>query len=98
MLAWPEDGPRIRTYRYEGIMGREAQTFYDILRFYGFSRVDALRAGYYGHKLSAKNRSGKTAHIRNPTSGQWEKHFTPKVAQKFNALYSDLLKKLDYPL
>jgi hypothetical protein len=38
------------------------------------------------------------SHVRNPASGQWRRHFTPRVQQAFDDRYAGLVKQLGYPL
>jgi hypothetical protein len=36
-------------------------------------------------------------HIRNADSGQWRKHFTPRVVARFQELFPGAVEKLGYP-
>jgi Sulfotransferase domain len=96
MLQWPDDDPRILTYRYEDIIGNEINVFNNMFEFYELPFM-AKKAGlFYVYKYSAKNKKGKSKHIRDPSSEQWKKYFTPAVTRKFEEEYGALLEKLRY--
>lgn len=97
MRDWPADDERIRLFRYEDLFGHEAEVFREILSFFGLPWPARLKGRYYARRYSASRRRGKTAHIRNPSSGQWRRYFTPEVSRRFNELYGDLLERYGYP-
>ncbi len=51
---------------------------------------------FLAERLSARKRSGLTAHIRNPKAGQWEDYFTPRVNRYFERLHGQLLDRYGY--
>lgn len=96
MLQWPEDDPRVRVFRYEDIVGNERGSFRELFDFYGLS-WPAKRAGlFYAARYSAARKKGRTEHIRDPSSGQWREHFTPRLRQAFNDRYGAVLERLGY--
>ena len=101
MFRWPENDPRIRVWKYEDILGHEAETMDAVGEHYGWidgeglerrallkQRADFWRAG--DGRLSWDN------HVRNPQAGQWRDLFTPKVRSAFEALYRGLPQRLGY--
>jgi hypothetical protein len=95
MGQWPAD-PRIKLFRYEEIVGNERKTFAELFSFYGISWPERAMGVLFADKYSAKKKVGTTSHIRNPQSGQWTKHFTPKVRECFEQRYGGMLKQLGY--
>lgn len=92
---WEKDD-RIKIFRYENILGNEEKTFDEIFRFYEVPTWERKVGLIFARKFSAKNRAKNYKHIRNPSSGQWKEHFTPKVEAYFNELYADVLEELKY--
>lgn len=97
MRQWPEDDPRVRLFRYEDILGREAQTFAEIGDFFGLPLASRMALIHYARRYRAARKGGKRGHIRNPDSGQWRQVFTPALTQNFNERYGDLLARYGYP-
>jgi hypothetical protein len=96
MLEWPDSDKRIKLFRYEDIMGNEADVFEALFAHYGVSWPTQKMARFFGDRHSAKKKSGSMKHIRNPSSGQWKQHFTPKVEAYFMEQYEELLNKYGY--
>mgnify|MGYP003670445219 CR=1 FL=1 len=96
MRQWQPD-ERVLSFRYEDILGHEADVFGDIFRFYEMPWMHTQLARVYAARLSASRGSKGSTHIRNPRAGQWRQHFTPVVEQRFNELYGDLLEQYGYP-
>ncbi len=96
MTAWPVDDDRIKLFRYEDILGKEIETFNEIFSFYGISGIEKKIGIFFANKYSAGKQEGSTAHIRNPRSGQWKQHFTPKVKEYFDSRYEGLLAQYNY--
>lgn len=96
MVEWPTDHPDITTYRYEDVLGNEAAIFRDLFRFYGLSPVERWLGVAFAKHYSLGKRSSDP-HIRNPVSGQWRQHFTPRVKRVFDARYAGLIRELGYP-
>ena len=96
MRQWPDDDPRIRTWKYEHVISNEQRVFGEIFAHYGFSWPLRL----YGHRLAGRFKASaarRTAfHIRDPRPGQWRDLFTPRVAAAFEARYGDLPQALGY--
>ena len=96
MAGWPAEHPDIVTYRYEEIVGNEAAVCRQLLDFYGMSLVERALGGWFAGRYSMARRTGDP-HIRNPASGQWRRHFTPRVRQAFDASHGGLVAQLGYP-
>ena len=96
MAGWPAEHPDIVTYRYEDIVGNEATVFRELFDFYGLSPLERALGSWFANRYSMRKRAGDP-HIRNPTSGQWRQHFTPRVRQAFDARHGGLIAQLGYP-
>ena len=96
MKQWPISDSRIKLFRYEDILGNEQQVFTDILSHYGVSWLEKRIGVIIANNLSAKKQIKKSKHIRNPTSGQWKNHFTPKVKDYFEQHHKELLEIYNY--
>jgi hypothetical protein len=95
MRQWCTD-ERVLTFKYEDIIGQEADVFEEIFGFYQMPWLHTRLARLYAARLSASRGSKGSAHIRNPSSGQWRQQFTPAVERRFNELYGDLLEQYGY--
>jgi hypothetical protein len=96
MGLWPANHPNIATFRYEDIVGREVEVFRELFRFYRCSRLESWLGLRFAGRHSMRRR-GVDPHIRDPSSGQWRTHFTPRVAEAFDSKYSSLVEQLGYP-
>lgn len=92
MAQWKDD-PRVRTWKYRDVIGHEADVFREIASHYGMPEEMQNRIGWIAHKNRAEKRSDH--HVRDPTPGQWQSHFTPKVHSVFDAEYGALLDEVD---
>jgi hypothetical protein len=97
MARWPAEHPDIVTFRYEDILVDEAAVFRRLFDFYGLSPVERLLGNWLARRYSRRRRSGDP-HIRDPSSGQWRRHFTPRVRRAFDASHPGLVERLGYPL
>jgi hypothetical protein len=98
MSRWDDEDSRIEVFRYEEILGHEAEVFDRIFRFFELP-FSARQIGlHYVRRFRASNRARRPGHIRDPRSGQWRDHFTPAVTAKFSQEYGDLLDRLGYSL
>ena len=98
MRAWRTDDPRVEVFRYEEILGNEAEVFERVFRFFELPFIARQIGLHYARKFRASNSSNRNDHIRDPRSGQWREIFPHTVAKKFNEEYGDLAEKLGYPL
>ena len=96
MASWPTEHPDILTIRYEDFLGNEISAFGRIFEHYGLSALER-RLGLWLARRHALSRRGGDPHIRNPSSGQWREHFTPRVRQVFDERYGELIRRLGYP-
>ena len=96
MADWPAQHPDIVTYRYEEIVGDEARVFRELLAFYGLSPLARALGNGFARRYSFRKMAADP-HVRDPTSGQWRRHFTPRVKQAFDARYAGLIEQLGYP-
>lgn len=97
MREWPLDDPDIRLFRYEDVLGREARTMREVIGFLGFPAHSAVHGGLIAWRHSARSRrQSASAHVRDPSAGQWRRHFTPRVEREFDAAYGDLIEMYGY--
>jgi hypothetical protein len=96
MAAWPAEHPDIVVFRYEDILGYEAATFGVLFDFYGLSFVERRLGSWFARRYSIRRRAADP-HVRDPASGQWRKHFTPRLRQVFDSRYAGLIRQLGYP-
>lgn len=96
MAQWPRSHPDIRVFRYEEVLGHEHQLIREIFQFYGLSRFLGSLGGWFADRHSIR-RKRADPHVRNPESGQWRQHFSPRVKQAFDAKYASLVRQLGYP-
>src|SRR5262249_37509587 len=94
MRQWPKDD-RIKLYKYEEIMGNEADIFADIFSFYGLSYPRVYLSKIFAKRYSASSGKGGK-HVRDAKPQQWKSRFTKKVNDYFEARYADLLEMYGY--
>ncbi|MEM9293647.1 MAG: sulfotransferase domain-containing protein [Acidobacteriota bacterium] len=99
MMRWPTEHPDILTLRYEEILAAGPEVFGRLLRFYGLSTLQQRLGTWFGRRYSLERLKKRKSdpHIRNPSSGQWRKHFTPRVQQAFDDRFGGLVERLGYP-
>jgi hypothetical protein len=92
MRAWPQTDPRIRTWRYEDILGNESRVMGELAAHYEFAWPLQRWVQWHATRFSAKRAAAAgDTHVRNPTSGQWRAVFTPRVVREFESRWGDLL-------
>lgn len=96
MLRWPDQHPHILTQRYEDILGNEVTAFRRIFDFYGLGFIERRLGLWFANRYSFTKRS-RDPHVRNPVSGQWREHFTPRVKRAFDSRYAELIGRFGYP-
>ena len=96
MALWPAEHPDIATYRYEDVVADGPAVLSELFEFYGLSPLERRLGSWFARRYSL-GRRGADPHIRNPASGQWRKHFTPRVRRAFDAQYAGLVRRLGYP-
>lgn len=96
MRAWPDDHPDIRIFRYEDILGNERRVYEEAFAFYGASPLTVRAAGKLALRYSAGRRTEETDHIRDPRPEQWREVFTPRVVERFDDEYGDIVARLGY--
>jgi hypothetical protein len=101
MDQWPANDARIRLWKYEDILDREADIMDAVAEHYGWTDAAGLamretlkeRAAFW---RAGDNRLSWDTHVRNPRKGQWRETFTPKVEAAFSARFPSLLGSLGY--
>ena len=105
MAAWPRNHPDILLLKYEDIVGNEIDAFRQIFQHYGFGPVASTLGRFFAQRHSLdgfsfrrrRQRKANDPHVRNPASGQWRKHFTPRVRREFDQRFGTLVRQLGYP-
>lgn len=97
MRDWRQDDHRIRTYRYEDIMGNEGRAYAGILAFMGLSPLAQRIGAGHAERHSMARRRGSNAHIRNPASGQWRDLMPAALVDRIAEEYGDVLERYGYP-
>jgi len=96
MMEWPDDDARVRLFRYEDLVGNEAEIYNQMFEFYEFSTASKFVGRFYARRYRAAKQQARSKHIRNANSGQWREYFTPEVTRQFNQRFEGLLEKQDY--
>ena len=98
MLAWRFGRPQMLELRYEKLVGQGATAYFgDAVRAWSLPPAEhRLLVELFGY-FSIGNPGAKgNRHIRNANSGQWRKHFTPRVEARFAQMFPDAVAKLGY--
>lgn len=95
--AWPRDHPDILTMRYEDVLGREVESFRRIFRHYGVSAVARGLGALFARRYALRGRRPADPHVRDPSSEQWRRHFTPRILAAFGERHPRLIEHLGYP-
>ena len=85
MAAWPESHADILLFRYEEILGRELEVFRAIFDHFELGFLERRLGLFFAERHSLARRRARDPHIRNPESGQWRHHFTPRVKDAFTS-------------
>ncbi len=97
MADWPREHPRILTFRYEEMLGHETEVFRRLFEFYELATHERALGMWLARRYSIRKiAAAGDAHVRNPSSGQWREHFTPRVRKVFDAEYGGLIRQLGY--
>jgi hypothetical protein len=96
MALWPAQHADIVTYRYEDLVEDGPSVFRQIFEFYGLSPLERRLGDWFARRYSLPRRNADP-HVRNPASGQWRQHFTPRVKRIFDSKYAALVRQLGYP-
>ena len=101
MDTWPSNDSRIRVWKYEDILGHEADTMDAVGEHYGWAdRAGlAVRAGLRERAEFWRAGDGRLSwdsHVRNPRGGQWREMFTPRVQEAFTTRFPGLIRSLGY--
>jgi hypothetical protein len=101
MLEWPTTDPRVRVWKYEDILGHEAQVMDEVTAHYGWSESESssLREAIRTEAVrwqAGEGRLSWDSHVRDPKSGQWRDLFTGKVQRAFAELFGNLPQQLGY--
>ncbi len=96
MAAWPVYHPDVASFRYEDITSDGARVFRKLFDFYGLSPLERTLGNWFAKRYSLRKMAADP-HVRDPSPGQWRKHFTPRVKEAFDAQYAGLVERLGYP-
>jgi hypothetical protein len=97
MRSWDFGNPNIIEFKFEEIIGNEAECFRKIFEHYGFHLNLIKKGTKIADKYSLKNRKkSNSGHVRNGTPEQWPQEFSPFLKNLFKEAAGDLLIALDY--
>jgi len=96
MRAWPPSDSRVLTFRYEDVIGNEGAVFAKIFTFYGFHERVAIVVGKIAEQFAISKTKKHDEHVRDPSPGQWRRHFSPQVDAHFQASYPGLIESLGF--
>lgn len=95
MLNWEYGRPGIAELRYDQLVGAGAsERFAQAIAPWPLSSSEKKLLVSLFRYFSLGGPGTKSKHVRNPKSGQWAKHFTPRVQAEFDAAFPDVLAKL----
>ena len=95
MARWPAEHPDVLTMSYEEALADQVAVMERLFAFHRFSRVEHGLGRFFARRYSLQRRSADP-HVRNPSSGQWRRHFTPRVTRAFEQRHGALLELLGY--
>lgn len=96
MVRWNYHDARFCEFSYEELISEDASRVFlgKISNRFPQSYTNLIGALF---EMFAHNGAlAKRRHIRNPSSGQWRKHFTPRVSDAFNERFGEDLVRLGY--
>jgi hypothetical protein len=97
MRGWPTSDPNVRVWRYEDVLGDERRVMGEVCKHYGLLFPVRMRVRQRATRFDATHAAAaKDSHVRNPSSGQWKKVFSPRVEEAFMRTWGDLLPLLGY--
>lgn len=98
MLAWDYQRQGIVELRYDELVGEgAAQRFEEAITGWPITSSEkALLVSLFRYFSLGGPGTKKSSHIRNPKSGQWQQHFTPRVQAAFDAAFPDAVERLGY--
>ena len=96
MSEWPDSDPRILLLRYEDVVADEVGSFRRMFVHYGLGALERRLGRFFASRYSAARLQRKDPHIRDPSSGQWRAHFTPRVRDAFESRWGKLIDQLGY--
>lgn len=104
LKSWHQcDDPNVKTIRYEDLVSdRQPQVFRDLFNFLDINipedEFQQLLQAYSFETLSGRKpgEADNNSHIRQGQSGNWQKHFTPKVREHWDRVVGDLAEELGY--
>ena len=92
-LKYSSKYPNLITLTYDEILADDVGSFDRLAHHYGFEDHEREIWISLAEKFSRRNFS--TSHIRNPSSGQWEKEFMKSHKDYFQTHYSELISLFD---
>jgi len=96
MLAF-DGGEAVRTIRYEDyIADSDMLLWHRLFHDLGLRRLDLLLAMQALYQNSLFGLAGGRVHIRSGGSRQWERAFTPRVRDHYEATFADAAVRLGY--
>jgi hypothetical protein len=96
MVTWNYEDDRFCEFSYEELISSGGMEVF-ITRVSGrFPESYTNLMGLLFELFAYNGPLARRTHIRNPSSGQWKKHFTPRVHDAFNERFGEGLARLGY--
>ncbi len=97
MLAWEYGRPLMEELRYDELIGDgSAERFGRAIATWPLTdREKDLLVGLFSY-FSLAGPGMSSRHVRNPSSGQWQQYFTPRVEQAFREAFPDAVERLGF--
>lgn len=97
MLAWDYNRPGMTECRYDQLVGEGAvEHFAGVIESWDMTAQERIVLRDLFAYFSLGGPGQKKTHIRNPATGQWRKHFTPRVEEAFDKAFPDAIKRLGF--
>ena len=98
MLEWDYGNERFVELRYEELVSHDGSRVFEeaIERWPLSKREQMVLTGMFRYFSLAGPGVRGSRHVRNPKSGQWKEHFTPRVRSRFDELFPAAAARLGY--
>ena len=97
MRSWDFENPNIIEFKFEEIIGNEAECFRKMFEHYDFHPKLIKKGTEIADRYSLKNRNkSNTGHVRKGTPKQWPQEFSSLLKDLFKEATGDLLIILGY--
>ncbi|QDH33864.1 sulfotransferase domain-containing protein [Porphyrobacter sp. YT40] len=97
MLNWDYNRPGVAECRYDDLIGEHALgNFTKVIAGWDLTDNERVLLRDLFDYFSLGGPGQKKTHIRNPSTGQWRKHFTPRVQDAFDRAFPGAAAQLGF--